>query len=289
MAEPKKPEPKKLQAKKPQAKKAPAKFQTDAIFEFPALDPGLIASLVGGYHPQPHATLGQHPVDGGFVIRTVRPLATTVTAVRADGSRIPLAHLDQGLWQGFAGGKGQAYTLEATYDGAPDWTTDDPYRFVPSVGEVDLYLWGQGRHEQLWEVLGAHFRPHEDVVGTSFSVWAPHAKAVRVVGDFNGWNGVQWAMRRLDDNGVWEIFIPALMPGSAYKFEIQTAAGEWVTRADPMARFTERPPATASVVGESKYVWSDSGWLAQRAAHDPHNAAMSVYEMHLGSWRAGLG
>ncbi len=110
-----------------------------------------------------------------------------------------------------------------------------------------------------------------------------------MLGDFNGWNGVLWALRRLDDVGVWEIFVPGLMPGSAYKFEIQTAGGEWVTRADPMARYTERPPATASVVGESKYVWSDSGWLAQRAAHDPHNAAMSVYEMHIGSWRAGLG
>ena len=219
----------------------------------------------------------------------VRPLATAVTAIRADGTRIPLSHLEQGLWQGFAGGRGQAYTLEAAYEGAPDWTEDDPYRFVPSVGEIDLYLWGQGRHEQLWDALGAHHRPHEDVVGTAFSVWAPHALAVRVLGDFNGWDGHLWAMRRLDDVGVWELFVPGLMPGSAYKFEIKTAAGEWVSRADPMARYTERPPATASVVGESKYVWSDAGWLAQRAAHDPHQAAMSVYEMHIGSWRAGLG
>jgi 1,4-alpha-glucan branching enzyme len=280
-------------AKKPAARKAaakkPAKFQTDAVFEFPHLDPGLIASIVGGYHPQPHATLGQHPVEGGYVIRAVRPFAKTVTAIRADGSRIPLSHVDQGLWQGYVGGKGQAYSLEATYESGDAWLTDDPYRFVSSVGEVDLYLWGQGRHEQLWDALGAHFRPHEDVAGTSFSVWAPHAKAVRVVGDFNGWSGELWAMRRLDEVGVWELFVPGLMPGSAYKFEIQTAAGEWVTRADPMARYTERPPATASIVGESKYVWSDSGWLAQRAAHDPHEAAMSVYEMHMGSWRAGLG
>ncbi|MCU1552319.1 MAG: glgB [Glaciihabitans sp.] len=255
----------------------------------PELDRGLIASLVGGYHPQPHSTLGQHPVEGGFVVRAVRPLASSVVATRADGTSIALEHVADGLWQGFAPGPGQAYTLTATYGDAPDWVTDDPYRFVPSVGEVDLYLWGQGRHEQLWDALGAHFRPHEDVEGTSFSVWAPHAKAVRVVGDFNGWNGVGWPMRRLDDNGVWELFIPALGPGSAYKFELQTQAGQWVTRADPMARFTERPPATASVVGESKYVWGDSAWLEQRAAHDPHNIATSVYEMHLGSWRPGLG
>ena len=125
-----------------------------------------------------------------------------------------LSHVDEGLWEGFAPGAGQPYTLEATYDGAPDWKTDDPYRFVPSVGEVDLYLWGQGRHEQLWDALGAHFRPHEDVSGTSFSVWAPHATAVRVVGDFNDWNGQLWAMRRLDDNGVWELFVPDWSPAA---------------------------------------------------------------------------
>ena len=254
----------------------------------PELHPDHIASLVGGAHPQPHDALGQHPVDGGFVIRAVRPLAAAVVAIRADGSRVPLEHVADGLWQGFAPTPGQAYVLETDYDGGPSWTADDPYRFVPSVGEIDLYLWGEGRHEQLWHVLGAHFRPHEDVVGTSFSVWAPHAKAVRVVGDFNGWNGVGHAMRRLDDNGVWELFIPALEPGTAYKFELLTQAGEWVTRADPMARYTEVPPMTASKVGQSLYEWGDSEWMTKRAATDPHNSPMSVYELHVGSWRPGL-
>jgi len=156
----------------------------------PELHPGLIRSLVEAVHPQPHATLGQHPVEGGFVIRTVRPLAHAVTAIRTDGSRVPLEHVADGLWQGFAPGVGQAYTLETKYSNGPDWVADDPYRFVPSVGDVDLYLWGQGRHEQLWKVFGAQYRPHEDVEGTSFSVWAPHATAARVLGDFNGWNGV---------------------------------------------------------------------------------------------------
>lgn len=255
----------------------------------PDLDPGLIDSLVGGYHPQPHATLGQHPVDGGFVIRVIRPLALSVTAVRADGSRVALVHVADGLWQGFAPGAGQAYTVETTYDGAPDWIADDPYRFVPTVGEIDLYLWGEGRHEQLWHVLGAQFRPHEGVEGTSFSVWAPHAKALRVIGDFNDWDGKRHAMRRLDDNGVWEIFVPGLTPGVAYKFEIQTPSGEWVQRADPMARFTEVPPLTASKVGHSQYEWADASWLDHRAVTDPHNSAMSVYELHFASWRPGLG
>jgi 1,4-alpha-glucan branching enzyme len=255
----------------------------------PELHPGLVSSIASGSHPQPHATLGQHAIDGGFVIRAVRPLAATVTAVRADGSRIPLAHVAEGLWQGFAPGDGQAYELETTYENGPSFTAGDPYRFVPTVGEVDLYLWGEGRHEQLWHVLGAHYRPHEDVAGTSFSVWAPHATAVRVLGDFNGWNGSGHAMRRLDDNGVWELFVPGLEPGAGYKFEIRTAAGDWVTRADPMARFTEIPPATASRVGQSNYEWLDGTWLSDRAARDPHNSAMSIYELHFGSWRPGLG
>ena len=255
----------------------------------PALHADHISALVEGRHPQPHDALGQHPIDGGWVVRAIRPLAKTVTAVRGDGSRVPLSHVAQGLWHGFAPGDGQSYTIETTYDGAPDWATDDPYRFVPSVGEIDLYLWGQGRHEQLWHVLGAHFRPHEDVDGTSFSVWAPHAAAARVVGDFNDWNGVGHAMRHLGDSGVWELFVPGLRPGSAYKFELLTAGGQWVTRADPMARYTEVPPRTASKVGESQYSWSDGDWMSARAHKDPHNSPMSVYEMHVGSWRPGLG
>jgi 1,4-alpha-glucan branching enzyme len=254
----------------------------------PELHPGLIASLVAGSHPQPHDTLGQHPLGDGFVIRAIRPLAAAVTAVQADGTRVPLEHVADGMWQGFAAGAGQAYVLESEYVDGPTWTSDDPYRFVSSVGEIDLYLWGEGRHEQLWHVLGAHYRPHEDVAGTSFSVWAPHAKSVRVIGDFNGWFGNAHAMRRLDDNGVWEIFVPAVAPGASYKFELLTQDGRWVERADPMARYTEVPPATASKVGESTHEWADAAWLEKRAATDPHNAPMSVYEVHLGSWRPGL-
>ncbi len=255
----------------------------------PELHPELIASLVGGRHPRPHDTLGQHPVEGGFVIRAVRPLAWSVTAIQADGTRVTLNHLAEGLWQGFVPGEGQAYALETSYDNGAPWLTDDPYRFVPSVGEMDLYLWGEGRHEQLWDALGAHYRPHEDVDGTSFSVWAPHAIAARVIGDFNEWNGVLHAMRRLDDNGVWELFLPGVAPGTAYKFELQAADGRWLRRADPMARYTEVPPATASIVGHSQYSWGDGAWLGERGARDPLNSPMSVYEMHLGSWRPGLG
>jgi 1,4-alpha-glucan branching enzyme len=256
--------------------------------QLPELHPDHIAALVDGRHPQPHATLGQHAVDDGFVIRVIRPLAESVIAIRADGSRVTLTHLADGLWQGFAPGPGQAYTVRTAYANGPDWVADDPYRFVSSVGEMDLYLWGQGRHEQIWKVFGSHFRPHEGVAGTSFSVWAPHATAARVIGDFNGWFGLGHAMRRLNHAGVWELFVPGLTPGTAYKFELLTAAGHWVTRADPMARYTEVPPATASKVGQTLFEWNDDEWLRERGSKDPHNGPMSVYEMHLGSWRPGL-
>jgi len=271
---------------------APAPATTAAAPSIPLLHPDHRRALVEGRHPRPHDALGQHVVDGGWLVRVVRPLAATVTIVRLDGTDHPLTHDADGLWHGLLPGgpaDGQAYTVMTTYDGGPDWQTDDPYRFVPSVGEVDLYLWAEGRHEQVWQVLGAHHRPHEGVDGTSFSVWAPHAKAARVVGDFNSWGGLGHAMRRLDDNGVWELFVPGLGVGSPYKFELLAADGTWVTRADPMARYTETPPATASVVGNTHYDWNDGDWMARRAASNPHDGAMSVYEMHLGSWRPGLG
>jgi 1,4-alpha-glucan branching enzyme len=255
----------------------------------PALHPDHIAALAQGRHPRPHDALGQHETDGGFVVRVIRPLAETVTIVRGDGTRVALEHVQDGLWHGLLPGAGQAYRVEASYANGPDWVSEDSYRFVPTVGEVDLFLFAQGRHEQLWHVLGSHYRPHEGVAGTAFSVWAPHAQAVRVVGDFNSWNGVQHAMRRLDDNGVWELFVPGLEPDTVYKFEILTPDGRWVTRADPMARFTETPPKTGSRIETSLFAWSDQEWMTRRAAGDPHAGPLSVYELHLGSWRPGLG
>jgi 1,4-alpha-glucan branching enzyme len=254
----------------------------------PEIDRGWLYAVAEGRHPNPHSLLGQHEVEGGFVIRALRPLATNVRAHRADGSVVELEHVEAGLWQGRAAGPGAAYTLETTWEDGSTWTSDDAYRFVPSFGEVDLFLWGEGRHEQLWHVFGSHLRAHEGVDGTAFAVWAPHAQAVRVVGDFNGWRGVAHAMRRLDDVGVWELFVPALGAGTVYKYEILTPAGQWVQRADPVAMYTEIPPKTGSVVSHSQFTWSDEKWLEERAARDPHNSPMSVYEVHVGSWRPGL-
>ena len=176
----------------------------------PELEPSVITAVAEGRHANPHSCLGQHEYRDGWIVRALRPLATTVTVIRADGERVALQHVASGLWQGRAGGAEQAYELEATYPDGSTWTADDPYRFTPTVGDVDLFLFGEGRHEQLWEMLGAHVRRHESTDGTAFSVWAPNALAARVIGEFNAWDGAGHAMRRLDDIGVWELFVPGL-------------------------------------------------------------------------------
>ncbi len=256
-----------------------------------SIDPSLIAAVAAGSHHSPHDVLGMHPAGAAdaWVVRARRPLAESVTAVFGDGRRAPLAHLQDGVWEGPVAGEFAAYQLVATYADAPAHVADDPYRHAPTVGELDLHLIREGRHEQLWRELGSHVRRDGGTEGTSFAVWAPNAQAVRVVGDFNGWDGRAHAMRSLGSSGVWEIFLPAIGVDTTYKYEILTRAGDWIMKADPMARRAEVPPATASVVTASDYAWQDAEWIADRAASSPHTRPMSVYELHLGSWRPGLG
>ncbi len=281
--------------KKDEAKHAAAR----ATIELPTVPQETLQALAEGRYHAPHDVLGQHLVpalgvtDPVTVIRALRPLASEVVAHLETGAHVELTHLGYGVWQGFSTlGLGD-YTVEARYEGGPPWIADDPYRYTPTLGELDLHLIGEGRHERLWDVLGAHYRSHAGVKaatqGTSFAVWAPHAQAVRVLGDFNGWYGLGHAMRNMGSTGVWELFVPGLEPGSNYKFELLAQSGEWVTKSDPMARYTEVPPLTASVVGESRYQWADDAWMETRRSKDPHNSPMSVYEMHVGSWRPGLG
>ncbi|MCR2792934.1 1,4-alpha-glucan branching protein GlgB [Microbacterium sp. zg.Y625] len=243
----------------------------------------------GSYHA-PHDVLGIHPAgDGRWVIRARRPLAATVTAELADGAEVPLHHLRAGIWEGeFAASDAPAYLLATTYGDGSDYTAEDPYRFLPTIGELDLHLIGEGRHEQLWHALGAHLRRPAGVDGVGFTVWAPNAQAVRVVGDFNGWDGQGHSMRSLGGTGVWELFVPGLAVGTVYKFEILTRGGQWILKADPMARLAEVPPGTASVVTDSAYRWADDDWVATRERTSPHAQPMSTYEVHLGSWRPGL-
>src|SRR6266508_537058 len=256
----------------------------------PTLGRGEIERLARGEHHEPHSLLGAHPAGGQVAIRAWRPDAAEVTAVLAeDGERVKLTQIHPaGLFEGLVDGEQvPRYRLEVA-DGERVFTVDDPYRFLPTLGEIDQHLLGEGRHERLWEKLGAHERTLDGVAGTSFAVWAPNARSVRVVGDFNGWDGRLHPMRSLGPAGVWELFMPGARAGARYKYELITAGGDLVLKADPLAFATEKPPATASVVFTSGHEWGDADWMATRDRRHKLNAPVSVYEVHLGSWRYGL-
>ena len=159
-----------------------------------------------------------------------------------------------------------------------------------SLGELDLYLIAEGRHEQLWKALGAQVKRDESgaLLGTAFSVWAPNAQAVSLIGDHNFWDRNSHQMHRIGSSGIWEIFVADISAGTKYKFAVCGIDGRWVDHADPMARATEIPPLTASVVEESTYQWNDEAWITQRSQFQSWRSAVSVYEVHLGSWKIGL-
>ncbi|MCW2774925.1 MAG: 1,4-alpha-glucan branching enzyme [Nocardioides sp.] len=244
--------------------------------------------LVHGEHGDPHTVLGPHPHDGGITVRVYKPLATRV-AVRWGDEEAELAHEHEGIWAGVLPLTDVPdYRVSVAYGGDP-LLVDDPYRFLPTLGEVDLHLINEGRHEQLWEVLGAHVQHYPGVMGpvtgTSFAVWAPSARAIRLKADFNNWDGREHPMRQLGKSGVWELFVPGAGSGSAYKYTILGPDGQWREKADPMAAWAEKPADTASKVFESSYTWNDADWIAERPSKQPVSSPMSVYEMHLGSWK----
>ncbi len=249
--------------------------------------------LAAGTHPDPHTVLGAHPHPDGTVIRVLRPHAETVSA-RIGGDDHALEHAGHGIFEGTAPFPDLwDYRIVTSYPGGRTVVDADGYRFLPTLGELDLHLLGEGRHERLWDVLGAHPRRYAtldgEVTGTAFAVWAPNARGVAVIGDFDGWSGHTAPMRRLGDSGVWEVFLPGIGAGATYKYRVHGADGRTVDHADPFAFATEIPPATASVVTETAHDWGDGAWLRKRAERDPTRSPMSVYEVHLGSWRLGLG
>jgi 1,4-alpha-glucan branching enzyme len=243
--------------------------------------------LVRREHNDPHAILGAHPHADGVVIRALRPAAAAVRAV-VDGQAVALEQIHPGgIFEGLVDGAELPlhYTLEVDYPDLGTVELEDPYRFLPTIGDLDLHLIGEGRHEELWARLGAHVRELEGVRGTSFAVWAPAGRSVHVVGDFNGWDAHLHPMRSLGSSGIWELFVPGVGDGSAYKYEIVAPDGEIRLKADPVAFATEVPPKTASVVHESTYEWADAEWLASRREAEPLAGPMSIYEVHMGSWR----
>ncbi|QEU11721.1 1,4-alpha-glucan branching protein GlgB [Dermabacter vaginalis] len=251
-----------------------------------------LGSVATGSYYSPHSILGLHEYEGGYTIRTLKPFADKVEAlVRLEsGERleIELTHEYNGIFSAAFETPDSPivlHRLRVTWPGGGTEIVDEPYRFLPTISDFDLHLIREGRHEELWRALGAHVRTLDGIQGTSFTVWAPNAAAVQVIGDFNGWNGRRTAMRSLGDSGVWEIFLPGVRAGAVYKFRILGADKVWREKADPMARLAEVPPATGSVVVDSDFEWSDDAFLAERAAKNPLESQMSIYEVHLASWR----
>ena len=240
--------------------------------------------VIDGWHHDPHSLLGAHSDGKSTLIRVLRPWAKSVTLITGKHVQV-MTPEHRGTWVAtLPSTEVPEYSLSVDYgDGPID--SDDPYRFAPTIGELDMHLIGEGRHEELWTVLGAHVRTMSGVAGVSFAVWAPNAQGVRVVGDFNFWDGLAHPMRSMGATGVWELFIPHLSAGMKYKFSILGRDGIWRTKADPMAFAAETAPATSSIVFDSSYQWNDRSWMERRASTNPHVGPMSTYEVHLGSWR----
>jgi 1,4-alpha-glucan branching enzyme len=239
-------------------------------------------------HPDPHQVLGAHPCNGGVVVRAFRPAAERVLARPHRGEPVPLEQRHPaGLFEGTLDGAELPlrYELEVSYPDGNTFILIDPYAFPPTVGELDVHLAAEGRHEDIYERLGAHVRELEGVTGTSFAVWAPSARAVSVVGDFNSWDGRLHPMRSLGASGIWEIFLPGVDEGAAYKYELLAPSGEIRMKADPFAFATQHPPRTDSVVHRPRHRWGDADWMERRHASRPYEEPVSIYEVHLGSWR----
>ena len=259
-----------------------------------APDPAEIEAILRGQHGNAFSVLGLHGEEGGApAIRVFAPDAARVTVLdRETGTE--LAELErihpEGLFSGKAADRrGRfAYRLRLTA-GSKSWEREDPYAFGPVLGEIDEYLIAEGRHEELYTRLGAHPMTHEGVDGTAFAVWAPNARRVSVVGEFNAWDGRRHVMRKRLGGGLWEIFIPDIAPGALYKYEIVGAYGETLPlKTDPLSFAQQHPPETASIVhGMPRHDWQDADWLSRRNAADLVKEPVSIYEVHLGSWRRG--
>ncbi|HVP01820.1 MAG TPA: 1,4-alpha-glucan branching protein GlgB [Solirubrobacteraceae bacterium] len=247
-----------------------------------------VEALVSFELSDPHRLLGAHPLPGGVVVRAFRPEAAAVQVLPEGGPPVELAcRHPAGVFEGELPGAQLPlrYELRVSHQDGTVVTIRDPYSFAPTLGELDLHLIGEGRHETLHEHLGAHARTIDGAEGVAFAVWAPNARSAGIVGDFNGWDGRLHPMRSLGSSGVWELFVPGCPVGSRYKFELHARAGTLLLRADPFAAEAELPPQTASVVHRSRHRWGDKAWMAARPERVPLAEPLSVYEVHLGSWR----
>jgi 1,4-alpha-glucan branching enzyme len=242
--------------------------------------------LQEGRHHDPHSILGVHSLsDTTDVVRGYHPDATACDMVIEGLAAQGMTAVRPGLFAiEVPKGSVALHRFRFFFDSGTSWERADPYAFVPTVGDLDLYLFGEGTHRKLWKALGARPMVHQGASGTSFSVWAPNASRVSVVGDFCAWDGRLLPMRSLGASGIWELFVPGVDPGALYKFEILGEHGQLRIKADPLGRAMELPPQTASIVSRSNFSWSDEQYLAERQQGDVRRKPIHIYELHLGSW-----
>jgi 1,4-alpha-glucan branching enzyme len=260
-------------------------------FEIAGLPPDEVDRFVVGEHSDPFRLLGPHRVGDGLEIRVFRPDARRIDIVLDQHPEEPIAA--QKIQQdGFFCATVRNATRDLPYhirvtawDGS-HYLTRDPYQFGPIMGEVDLHLFAEGQHWNIYDKFGAHLRTIGDATGVYFAVWAPNAQRVSVVGDFNGWDGRVNPMRRLIGSGVWELFLPGIKQGAHYKFEMRAQTGALLLKSDPFAFFNQHGKSTASLVYDlERYHWNDGGWMESRRTRNWPGSPISIYEVHLGSWR----
>lgn len=252
----------------------------------PKLSP-VMQRLVDGRHRDPFGVLGRHEDNGRVRVRVMLPHAKEVSIADGNHQLHRIEGTDIFEWEGDADLVAERYRLIWRDDEHRDHIAHDPYCYPPQLPDFDLHLFGEGKHWHAHRLLGARVHDVEGVAGILFSVWAPHAERVSVVGDFNRWDGRTHPMR-VHGNGVWELFIPDLPPGVVYKFEIRAQNGDIFLKSDPFGRRFEMRPSTASIVEPpTDFAWSDADWLEQRAESDWMGTPMSIYEVHLGSWQRG--
>ncbi len=254
--------------------------------------------LIQGSYGRPDDLLGPHRIEyqgkPAVSVRVFMPNAQQVWLLdQAHQVQRPMRRLHAaGVFEGIcplddAASSGH-YQLRVANQSGEIVTMQDPYSIAPYISEFDRYLLGEGRHYEMYRRLGAQLRTVNGVTGVNFAVWAPNARAVQVVGDFNGWDGRQHAMRCLDNAGIWELFVSGAHAGQKYKYRVVDAEGHWSDRSDPMGFAAELPPRTASIVADlDAYQWQDQNWMHRRANDDPMKRPMNVYEVHLGSWQKG--
>ncbi len=256
-------------------------------------DAAAVHDIIAGRHGDPFSVLGPHrQPDGSWTVNVFSPDADAVEVVDRERG-LPLARLDKVHTAGFFTGVtdadlGRGYRLRRSR-GSHAWDSADPYAFASTLGELDIYFLGEGSHLDAYEKLGAHADTIDGVSGVRFAVWAPNATRASVVGHFNGWDGRRHPMRKHPAIGVWDLFIPGLVPGDLYKFELLGASGQLLpTKADPFGQSHELPPATSSVVPPpADFGWHDQRWMQARSAAQSVAAPVSIYEIHLASWRRG--